>query len=931
MGSARARDPLAREVRLLGALLGQVIVEQEGLAALNLIELIRGSAIALRRRDHAAAREALDADLAGLEAPALEVVTRAFSTFFQLANLAEEKGRVRVLRRRERSAGRAPVKGSLSDAVARLGEAGMDEAAIATLIARLEISPVLTAHPTEARRRTVLLALRRIYGLLDGLDDARLTPAGDAEIRRRLREEITVLWRTADLRQERPTPLDEVRSAMVFFDATLFTVTPRLYRMLDAALDRQRTGQPPPGEVAPDEGRTGTRPPRVPAFLRWGSWIGGDRDGHPYVTAETTLEALRIQADHVLHGYEAVASRLMVAASARPREGETPPAISRRLLADADELPETMRDLQARFPREPYRRRLGAVAERLRRTRVHLAGLPGAQAGRYPDPEALLLDLAELRDALEADGLGRVAHGSLQDLRWQVESFGFHLASLEVRQHSGVHRAARAVLAGSRRDLSAEVAPGVTAGEVLATLRAMAVAQRRFGPSACRRYVISFTESADDVRDLLELARLAGDAGIPAPATSGIGPGVPVLDVVPLFESAASLTGARAILADLFADQEYRDHLRGGGDRQEVMLGYSDSNKESGYVAAHWLLYRAQEQLVAAGRDAGVALSIFHGRGGALGRGGGPTHRAVLAAPPGSVAGRLKLTEQGEVIATRYANEALALRALEQTTSATLLASTSEHERAVAHAGQDGGDAMDELAASAAVAYRALVWDDPAFEAVFAAATPIEQIAGLHLGSRPAARGGPAAGGARGAVLPPLAGLRAIPWVFAWTQVRLSLPAWYGIGTALEHYERRHGAAGMARLQRLYVRWPFFRVLLQNAEVALARTDPQVGARYLRLAGEDGARLASTLAGEHARSVRSVLAVMGRSALLDGVPSMQRSLELRTPYLDPLSELQVQALARLRAAGPDDPGRAELERLISLTISGLAAGVQGTG
>ena len=473
--------------------------------------------------------------------------------------------------------------------------------------------------------------------------------------------------------------------------------------------------------------------------------------------------------------------------------------------------------------------------------------------------------------------------------------------------------------------------PGVPASEVLATLRAMAVAQRRFGEAACRRYVISFTESAEDVRDVLALARLAGDAGIPASVTSGLGHGVPGLDVVPLFESAAALVGARAILAGLFDDAAYRAHVRARGDRQEVMLGYSDSNKESGYVAANWLLYRAQEQLVEAAREAGIALTIFHGRGGALGRGGGPTHRAVLAAPPGSVAGRLKLTEQGEVIATRYANEPLALRALEQTTSATLLASTRHHERAVERAGRDGEDAMDELAESAAAVYRALVWEDPSFEAVFAAATPIEQIAGLHLGSRPAARGGPGARTSRGAGVPPLASLRAIPWVFSWTQVRLNVPAWYGIGTALERYEQRHGAAGLERLRHLYARWPFFRVLIQNAEVALARTDPQIGARYLGLAGADGLRLASTLAGEHARSVRSVLAVMGRSALLDGVPALQRSLELRTPYLDPLSELQVQALARLRALAPDDPARAELGQFIALTISGIAAGVQGTG
>ncbi len=927
VGSARARDPLAREIRLLGALLGQVIAEQQGLEALLLVERVRALAVALRRREEPGDRLALDDALAALDVPHLEVLARAFSTFFQLANLAEEKERVRTLRRRERAAGRAPVGGSVAEAVARLAAAGDDAGAIAARIGALEISPVLTAHPTEARRRTVLVALRRIYGLLDDLDDARLTPAGDAEIRRRLREEITVLWRTADLRVERPTPLDEVHSAMVFFDATIFAAMPLLYRALDAALDRLDTGLPP-GAAAADAGQTGTRPPRVPAFLRWGTWIGGDRDGHPYVTAETTLDALRIQADHLLRAYAAAAARLMVDVAARPRDGSTPGVIARRLLADVDDLPETMRELEKRFPREPYRRRLGAIAERLRRTRAHLSGVPGPRGGRYGAPGELLAELDELRDVLDGDGLARVAHGALQDFRWQVETFGFHLATLEVRQHSAAHRAALSALAGPEPAPGREVVAGVAAGEVLATFRAMAAAQRRFGEAACRRYVISFTESPADVLEVLDLAALAADPAIPAADTAGLAPGAPLLDVVPLFETASALSGARRILEALLADPRYRAHLRSRGDRQEVMLGYSDSNKESGYVAAHWLLYRAQELLVAAAREAGVELTIFHGRGGALGRGGGPTHRAVLATPAGSVAGRLKLTEQGEVIATRYANPPLAQRALEQTVSATLLASTEGHDRAVAAAAREGGDAMEELAAAAREAYRALVWEDPGFEAVFAAVTPIEQIAGLRLGSRPAVRGRADVGGGEA---PSLATLRAIPWVFAWTQVRANVPAWYGLGTALEAYEARHGAAGMTRLRELYARWPFFRVLLQNAEVGLARTDTRVFGRYLALAGAAANPLAAALGAEHDRTVRALLRITGRAALLDGLPALQRSIELRAPYLDPLSELQVQALARLGRETASDEERAALQALVGLTISGIAAGVQGTG
>jgi phosphoenolpyruvate carboxylase len=969
VGSAGARDPLAREVRLLGALLGQVLAEQEGVPALELVERVRERTIAFRRDGDPGARAALDSELGTLGIREIGILARAFSTYFQLVNLAEEKERVRQLRRRARAAGRAPLDDSLDEAVRLLRRAGLSREAIAGRMAGLRISPVLTAHPTEARRRTVLVALRRVYALLDRLDDPRLTPAEDAEVRRRLREEITLLWRTADLRQARPTPLDEVRSAMVFFDATLFTATPDLYRAADGALDGidrleggRGHGAASGTGAAADHGRTGTRPPASPALLAWGSWIGGDRDGHPYVTAETTTEAFRIQANHLFHGYEAVATRLMATLAARPRPGVLPaPALVRRLARDEDELPESMREMGARFPHEPYRRRLGAIAERLRRTRAYLAEQPGPRGGRYANPEQLLLELDELREALVADGLARLAYGGLQEFRWQVETFGFHLASLEVRQHAAVHRAARSALEAAPPDLAQEVAPGVTAAEVLATFRAMAALQRRAGEAAIVRYVISFTAGPEDVATLRWLAARAADPAIQAGRTSGFAPGTPTLDVVPLFESAEALEAAGAILMALVADPGYRAHLRDRGDRQEVMLGYSDSNKESGYVAANWLLYRAQEDLVAAARACGLELTLFHGRGGAIGRGGGPTHRAVLAAPEGAVDGRLKLTEQGEVIAARYANPVIARRGLEQVTSATLLAAARVTDEDVTSVGAEGSGAgatagaadtateangravMEALAAEARRAYRALVWDEPAFERVFGAATPIATISGLQLGSRPAARARgsagtgatPSAGDARADAAESqggsLASLRAIPWVFAWTQVRLNLPGWYGLGSALAAYELAHGEAGMADLAGLYRRWPFFRGLLQNAEVALARSDLAVGRRYLALAGADGARLAERVEAEHARTVRLLLRISGRSALLDGVPALQRSIALRAPYLDPLNELQVLLLGRLRGVPLGHPSRAELERLVGLTISGIAAGVQGTG
>ncbi len=921
IGTAHARDPLAREVKLLGALLGQVIVEQAGESALELVEQIRRATIAVRRGGGGAAqRRRLSNLLETVDLPAAETLIRSFSLYFQLTNLAEEKQRIRRLRQRQRQSPRGVIDESLGEAVLRLRRQGIADDRLSGLLEKLLVAPVLTAHPTEARRRTMLVALRRAYRLLDQLDDPRLTPAEDADLRRRLREEITLLWNTSPLRAEPPTPLDEVRSVMAFFDESLFIVTPRLYRALDRALDppgaRERSGAP-----ARDSGMSGTRPPLVRPFLGWGSWVGGDRDGNPRVTAATTEQSVRIQADHVLRAYEAVCRRLMqtVAAGGRPS-----PALAERVEADCRELGETAAELERRFPDAPYRRRFGAIAERLRRTRLRLAG-PGPAmmaaasrrgqkpntAGGYAAPAELAMELTELSDALLGAGMARVAYGGVQELRWQVETFGFHGLSLEVRQHSDVHAAALRALAA--RDESADTGHEVEAAEVLATLEAMARIQRRYGVDACHRYVISFTRRASDVLDVLELARrAAGEAG-----------DAPVVDVVPLFESADALEACATIVDELLADPGYRRHLAGRGMSQEVMLGYSDSTKESGALAAAWMLYRAQERLVDAAARHDVRLTLFHGRGGAIGRGGGPMTRAILAQAPGSVAGRLKLTEQGEVIADRYANPDIALRHLEQLTHACLLASTDEHDERARLAADEGSDVLDELAHEASRAYRALVRQDPLFEAYFRAATPIEELAQLAIGSRPAARGSGAA--------VRLESLRAIPWVFAWSQSRANLPGWYGTGSALEAYRARHGAAGLERLRGLYRSWPFFASVLDNAEMILAKADMPIARRYASLAPPEGRTIWRRIKTEYERSVTQILAVTGRRRLLDDMLVLQRSIELRNPYVDSLSELQVRLLARLRQLPPEDPQAEELRRLVHLTVSGVAAGLQNTG
>ena len=938
-GRGRARDPMTREVRLLGALLGQVIAEQAGPALFATVEQLRRRTIALRRGDHAssdvreAERARLTAEIRALDVPQAATVAKAFTLYFQLVNLAEERQRIRALRSQARRARGRGVDESLREAVDAL-RADHDPADVRARLGRTVVHSVLTAHPTEARRRTLLVAQRRIRHLLDALDDPLVTPDEDADVRRRLREEISLMWHTADLRTVRPSPLDEVRSALAIFDEVLFTIVPRFQRAADRALDA-----PPgaaavdPGALAADAGRTGTRPAAVPAILRFGSWIGADRDGHPGVTADVTLQAARLQADHLLRGYEAVATRLMGTLAARVPPERLDRALGSALARDAEELPETVRQLRGRFPDEPYRQRMGAIAERLRRTHAALTGETAPRAGGYTAPTALDAELAVLGDALAADGLGRVAWGELADLRWQLATFGFHLASLEVRQHADVHRAtAEALERGAAPDT--EVAAGVTAEEVLATFRAMARLQARAGVEACRRYVISFTTSIDDVRRVLDLAEHAARPHpfpTPAPALADLPALVPVLDVVPLLESAAALEGAGELLDALLADPAYRDHLRTRGDAQEVMLGYSDSSKESGFLAANWLLYRAQEALVATARRHGIALTLFHGRGGAIGRGGGPANRAILAQAPGSVDGRLKFTEQGEVIAAHYADAAIAQRHLEQVTAAVLLASTPEHERAVAEAAAIGATTMAELAAISRTAYRSLV-ELPGFPAFFRAATPIDLIADLGLGSRPSSR--PDARREPG-TLPPgqeLASLRAIPWVFAWSQARVNLPGWYGLGTALEAVTSRGGRDILDHLGDLYRRWPFFASVLDNAELSLAKADMGTFRRFADLApGPEATSIRGMIEAEHARSVRLLALVTERDHLLAHHPALARAIELRNPYVDALSALQVELLGRLRDPALAPAEAAAVRAVVGATINGVAAGLQNTG
>ncbi len=901
---------MRRDVRLLGQILGQVISESGGQDLLDDVEDLRHRVIAARRADaggHGApADEVITALVASWPLPRAEAVARAFTVYFHLANLAEEHQRIRTLR--ERDTGAQPVRESLAAAMTSLGDS-LGPCARSALLQRLEVHPVLTAHPTEARRRAVTEALRRISTQLDVIDTAHQGAAAHAEARRRLREEIDLLWRTSALRSQAMQPLDEVRSGTAVFDETLFRLAPSVYRALDLALQGESSGS-----VAP----------QAPAFLRFGSWIGADRDGNPFVTAAITEQTARIQADHALRALENAATRIgrSLTIDATLLTGSQPgglagiPATAEllaALAAAARDHPALVSELSSRSPGEPFRAYLLFTAQRLQATRLAQGGHPASDAaaavaaGIAADPSLaygsaaeFIADLRLVQQALAAAGAARQAYGELQHLIWQAETFGFHLAELEVRQHSAVHAAALRELR-ERRDqtvLSAQTR------EVLDTVAAMAAIQRHHGVDACRRYVVSFTTSAADIAAVHELARYAC-ADQP-----------PVLDVVPLFESGDDLAGAVGTLDDMIALAPVARRLAQTGRRLEVMLGYSDSAKELGMVSATLRLFDVQLQLAGWAADRDIRLVLFHGRGGALGRGGGPAGRAVLAQAPGSVDGRLKVTEQGEVIFARYGHPVIGQRHLEQVTSAVLLASAS------ARPGDGDPSAAfapvtHALEAGALAAYRALVTAD-GFAEWFARLSPLAEIGGMRLGSRPARRGlGTPVG---------LADLRAIPWVFAWAQTRVNLPGWYGLGSGLA--AAIDGPGGLAAVQRAYRDWPLLAVLLDNAEMSLAKTNRRVGARYLAVGGSD--QLTDQVLAEYDLTRRLVLTVTGHDRLLAGRPVLSRAVALRDPYVDALSHLQLRALAELRAT-EDAAGRTALERFLLLTVNGVAAGLQNTG
>jgi phosphoenolpyruvate carboxylase len=894
---------------LLRELFTAVLRASEGEEAVALHE--RAAALGKRGRagDLAAAAE-LEELVARLSLSDAQVLIRSLSRWFQLMNLAEDNERVRRLRRRERGLGDAPRAGSLRAAVRHLASQGVSADELREMLSGAELRLVMTAHPTEARRRTTVEKLARIFARLRDLDERVPVPGDEAAARRAIAGTIQELWGSDEVRAASPTPADEVHGGLVYFASTLHRVVPELYRELEAAVEESY-----PGEAI-----------AVPPLLTFGSWMGGDRDGNPNVTAGVTASALDMMRTACLHLLEARIEVLAQRVSLSERLVGID--LSDALAALGELFPEEAARALARNPEEPFRRYFALVATRVRATRE-------GDGGGYGAPAELLGDLRLAQRLLRDAGAEFVAATQLHDTIRQVEVFGFHFARLDVREHAarhgealaevlsalGVHEAYASLGSAERCALLArEIAErrplipsdlgafSAATQEVVETFRMLGSVLRGRHAGAVQSYVVSGTE---DPAHLLEVLLLMKESGL-----AGAGGEGALLRIVPLFEAEASLSEAAATMRTLLELPVYRAALRAVGDEQEVMIGYSDSNKDAGYVASGWATYRAQVALAEELERFGVRWVFFHGRGGALGRGGGPANRAIHAQPPGTVAGRMKMTEQGEVLSAKFSLPEIAHRELELTGSAVLV-STLEPPPDSSRLPRWSA-LMTEMARRSAAEYRSLVYGDQGLQAFFHAATPVGEISRLQLGSRPARR----------KATQDIADFRAIPWVFSWTQARIVLPAWYGLGSALAAAVESHGLELVQEMER---DWPFFSALLSNAEMACAKADLAVGRRYADLV-EDRAlrsRIWGRIEAEFALTCEQLLAVTGQGRLLERERLLRASIDRRNPLVDPISLLQVELLRRSRAAGDGDGE--ELARASFLAINGIAAGMRNTG
>ncbi len=919
---------LARDVRLLGNALGAVLREQGGDVLFERVERIRALTKEARSVPGENAAEAeLDALFGSMDFDAALPVLKAFTTYFQLVNLAEQKEIVRVNRRRAYAAGDKPRSESVRQAIQTLSSAGTTAAQMRKLIESLSIQLVFTAHPTEAKRRTVNEKLHRLSAYLSAMEQPQMATSECERLEADVVAETEILWQTDEVRQRRLSVIDEAKNILFYFGETLFEITPRLYEDLAAALEECY-----PGETF-----------QIPNFLEYGSWVGGDRDGNPTITLDHTAEVLRLHREQVLSLYVPAVRALSDRLSQSRHYVGVSEELEKSLTVDANLLPEVAAQAAGRSPMEPYRRKCEFIWERLRRTQ-------NSAPGGYNAASEFIADLEMLQRSLEAHKGNFAARRALAPLLFQARLFGFHLARLDIREHKEKYLEALAAvledqgipwqtfsepekidlleeeIAGRRPLVPALPDFDEDADKTLKLFRLVAEKMETLGTDAFGSFILSM---ASDVSDVLAVLLLAKDAHLADLKEEN---GWSKVDVVPLFETIEDLENAPQILDTLLRNPIYRRNVSLRGNAQEVMVGYSDSNKDGGYLTANWKLYVGQARVAEIAAKHGVKLRIFHGRGGAIGRGGGPAGKAILAQPPGSVQGRLKITEQGEVISSRYFDLEIAYRNLEQIVHAVLTASGplpySTGRGEAEEEGKNWADVMDEVSDTAFAAYRALVYGDSDFVRYFQEATPVGELAQLNIGSRPPKR----------TASDRIEDLRAIPWVFSWMQSRHTLPGWYGVGAALTAYAEQ-SPAHLARLQEMYQQWPFFTTTIDNAQMSLAKADMEIAARYAALVTDDTIRdrIFGAVCREYEKSIEIISRITGFDALLDNQPVLQKSIRLRNPYVDPLSYLQVELLKRLRALPLDDDSeemktaRRDLRAAVLLSINGVAAGMKNTG
>ncbi|MDQ3521925.1 MAG: phosphoenolpyruvate carboxylase [Gemmatimonadota bacterium] len=895
--------PLRRDVRSLGTLLGNVIREQEGDELFGAVETLRQLAIQHRGEtvegDPASIPDAhelierAEQLVEGMPIGKAYRLTKAFSIYFELTNLAETAHRKRRRRAAQLHTEQPPQPGTLRGTLQRLREAGVERERVLGYLERIEVVPVFTAHPTEVSRRTVLFKRRRIAEALERLDQLPLT---DAEARAQeiaIAAEIAALWQTDEVRRKRPSVRDEIQMGLDYYTQVLVGTIPGFYTEMAAALDSIY-----PMEASACE---------LPRVVRFGSWIGGDRDGNPYVTPEVTRSALQLARETILDEYV----RTLEALVERLSPSTLQVAVSPELQSALDRYAETTASLdphpERRSSTEVYRRFLGYVGWRLRSARDD-----AAHPGAYPDAEAFAKDLRLVRESLAANRGERLAWLLLDPLLRQVETFKFHLHTLDIRQHARVHARASEEMFGGKVASELPSPPSEDTALLLDTLRAVAELKRAYPPEAIRSYVISGARSAEDVLTLVRLAEVNGVQVAASDQDPGLMP-------VPLFESIEDLRNSPRVCQELWSRSDYARLLDSWDRHQEVMLGYSDSNKDGGMLTSTWEIFKAHRALHQVARECGVTLRLFHGRGGTVGRGGGPTHRAITAQPAGAFDGEIKVTEQGEVLNWKYADPVLAERNLELMVAASL-ESLAQPRPGSAGAEQTGRweEAMEEMSHEAYGFYRDRIADNPDILTYFQQATPVGELEHAKIGSRPARRGE-----SRG-----LEDLRAIPWVFGWMQSRQVLPAWFGVGYALERFASK-GDEEERLLREMMKGFPLFDDLIRNVEVGMAKADLHIARRYAELVPDIGLRerFFSMITEEFARTERIILRITGQSWLLQDNPVLARSIRLRNPYVDPMSLIQVSLLRRKRAGEESD----DLNFALAATINGIAAGLRNTG